>query len=60
LSSKYLDYKDWSYLLNLKLDNKYDNQELFKKGQKIRTNFNSTRKIVSLNHISENILKYNI
>lgn len=55
LSAKYLDYKDWSYLLNLYLNKETDN--LFKLGQEIIKNYNKTRKIVPLNHIKENIYK---
>lgn len=43
LSSKYLDYKDWSDILNLQISNKITTSYL-DKAIKIRTDFNSTRK----------------
>lgn len=57
LSSKYLDFKDWAFVLNNKIEN-MEKEELLKLSEKIRLNYNSTRKVENLNFIENNILKY--
>ena len=59
LSSKYLDYKDWSDILNLQISNKITTSYL-DKAIKIRTDFNSTRKTYMWNHLNNNSLRGNI
>lgn len=59
LSSKYLDYKDWSDVLNLQNSNKITTSYL-DKAIKIRTDFNSTRKTYMWNHLNNNSLRGNI
>jgi hypothetical protein len=54
LSSKYLDYKDWSYLLqNIQLhNNKPSNPECAKLASDIRKNFNKTRIKYNWDHLN--------
>ena len=52
LSSKYLDYKDWSYILELQNSNKITTSYL-DKAIKIRTDFNKTRKTYMWNHLND-------
>lgn len=56
LSSKYLDYKDWSSLLN-KIEyynNKPSHPECIKLAIEIRKNYNSTRNKFDWNHLYKN------
>lgn len=51
LSSKYLDYKDWAYILKLQNSNPITTSYL-DKAIKIRTDFNSTRTTFNWNHLN--------
>lgn len=55
LSSKYLDYKDWSKLLEYIIINNYKstNLNVVKLGKDIRTNFNKTRYKINFKHLLE-------
>jgi hypothetical protein len=49
-SSKFLDFKDWEYILNLqKLDNL--TSSYLDKALKVKTNFNTTRSIFTWDHL---------
>jgi len=50
LSSKYLDYKDWVYILELQKANSLTTSYL-DKALKIRTDYNSTRTTYTWNHL---------
>ena len=50
LSSKFLDYKDWSYILELQKSNKLTTSYL-DKAVTIRTDFNSTRSTFKWDHL---------
>ena len=54
LSSKFLDYKDWIYILNLQNLNSLTTSYL-DKAIKIRTDFNKTRTTFVWNHLHNNI-----
>nr|YP_010160550.1 hypothetical protein K4Y30_mgp18 [Gymnopilus junonius]QRH17736.1 hypothetical protein [Gymnopilus junonius] len=51
LSSKYLDYKDWAFILELQNSNPITTSYL-DKAIKIRTDFNSTRTTFNWNHLN--------
>nr|QKJ80185.1 hypothetical protein [Hypsizygus marmoreus] len=51
LSSKYLDYKDWAFILKLQNSNPITTSYL-DKALKIRTDFNSTRTTFNWNHLN--------
>lgn len=51
LSSKYLDYKDWSYMVDLIRDNG-QSVDIYKKGEYLRKDFNKTRSTFSWKHLT--------
>lgn len=51
LSSKYLDYKDWSNMVDLIRDNG-QSVDIYKKGENIRKDFNKTRSTFSWKHLT--------
>lgn len=51
LSSKYLDYKDWEYVLNLQKANSFTTSYL-DKALNISKNFNSTRTVYNWEHLN--------
>ena len=53
LSSKFLDYKDWEYVLNLQNLNNLTSSYLFQT-IKIKTNFNKTRTTFTWDHLINN------
>lgn len=58
LSSKYLDYKDWAYILDLQNSNTITTSYL-DKAVKIRSDFNSTRSTYSWKHLNDCHLEKN-
>lgn len=55
LSSKYMNYKDWSkLLLCVNKNNTFINPESYKLGKEIRLNFNLTRKNFNWDHLKNN------
>lgn len=57
LSSKYLDYKDWLFILNKQQENNLTNSYL-NEALRIRSDFNKTRTTYNWDHLKNNYLKY--
>lgn len=51
LSSKYLDYQDWTKIVNVILTKGQKTSEAFKLAEKIRTNYNKTRHTFNWDHL---------
>lgn len=62
LSSKYLDFKDWEYLLDYKINNniKSSDPSYVKLGKELRLNYNSTRDKIRWDYLENNYKNYNI
>lgn len=60
LSSKRLDYEDWSLMLNniIKNNNSSSHPECYNLGLNIRKNYNSTRTKYNWDHLNKNLIYF--